>query len=157
MGKIKKIKGGAWGEHVDGVGRVELHFRRLTTAQRVGLAALVGRAAEECARHWIMFSQIEADEARATDDAEQLAALQRIHELHEVFLPQTWERVADVLIEYCAELLVDGEVVEDDDDVEEIIRLIPAYDAEAALGKLYKAVDGLSVAEGKPSEPTSAT
>lgn len=157
MGKIKKYKGGSFGVAVDDVGQVEMRFQRLTTSQRVGLAALMGRAAEEVTRHWLTFAQIDAAETQAQDEQQREAALLRIHELHEIFQPATWEQVADVLIEYCTELRVDGELVEDEEEIDEILRLLPAYDAEAALKRLYKAQDALSEAEGKRSESTSTT
>lgn len=159
MGKIK-IKRGSWGAEVEDIGRVEIHFRRPTTAQRFGMAPLVGRAATEVAKHWMTYDEIKVAAnaaADAGDEVAHLAALQRLAELPQIWQPQTWEDVAELLAEYCEQLTVEGQQIEDAEDIAEVMRHLPGYDAEGALQRLYKATDGLSVAEGKPSEPTSDT
>lgn len=159
MGKIK-IKKGSWGADVEDLGRVEIRFRRPTTAQRFGMAPLVGRAATEVAKHWMTYDEIKVAANAAADvgdEAGHLVALQRLAELPQIWQPQTWEDVAELLAEYCEQLTIDGDQIEDAEEIAEALRYLPGYDAENALQRLYKATDGLSAEEGKPSEPTSDT
>jgi hypothetical protein len=161
MGIKHKIKKGSWGADVEGLGRVELRFERPRTAERFRMAPVVGRAAEQVYRYWALYDEIKAASdaaAEAGDEAAQIAALERMRELSEVLDADTFEAVAQLLVTYCEAATLDGEEADQEQEEHvELIHCLPATDLHLALQRLYKAEDGLTVAEGKPSASTSDT